>query len=272
MNEIFDSYKIVLPQLKEMLQEDISIALCDTTKIIKNYAADSFSIPGNEGDILKHGEPIWEAINQNKLMVGIVPKEYYGFSFQAISYPIRDKNGQAIGCVAIGKDLTNKINFEESTESLFATLEQTNASIQELNQGSEKLFSIINDIVKSLKESEKSIQKNAEIVKSIHDIATQSNLLGLNAAIEASRAGEFGRGFSVVATEMRKLAHISKQSADNVSKDLEEMKKNMDAVLEIVDKAVEVSESQSLTTKEISSALEEITKSSEKIVTHVKEL
>ena len=123
-----------------------------------------------------------------------------------------------------------------------------------------------------MKESEKSIQKNAEIVKSIHDIATQSNLLGLNAAIEASRAGEFGRGFSVVATEMRKLAHISKQSADNVSKDLEEMKKNMDAVLEIVDKAVEVSESQNLTTKEISSALEEITKSSEKIVTHVKEL
>ena len=50
------------------------------------------------------------------------------------------------------------------------------------------------------------------------------------------------------------------------------MKKNMDAVLEIVDKAVEVSESQNLTTKEISSALEEITKSSEKIVTHVKEL
>lgn len=272
MNEIFNSYKLVLPQLKEMLQEDISIALCDTTKIIKNYAADSFSIPGNEGDILKHGEPIWEAINQNKLMVGIVPKEYYGFSFQAISYPIRDKDGHAIGCVAIGKDLTNKINFEESTESLFATLEQTNAIIQELNQGSKKLFSIINDIVKSVKESEKSIQKNAEIVKSIHDIATQSNLLGLNAAIEASRAGEFGRGFSVVATEMRKLAHISKQSADNVSKDLEEMKKNMDAVLEIVDKAVEVSKSQNLTTKEISSALEEITRSSEKIVTHVKEL
>lgn len=272
MDGIFDSYKLVLSQLKDILQEDISVALTDTTKIIKNYSADSFSIPGNEGDLIKEGAPIWETIHKNKLTSGIVPKQYYGVPFKSITYPIRNNEGQAIGCVAIAKNLTEHLKFEESTGSLFAALEQTSASIQELTQGSEKLFSIINNIVQSVKRSEKSIQENAEIIKLIHNIANQSNLLGLNAAIEASRAGEFGKGFSVVATEMRKLAQISKESAEKVSKDLLEMQKSMEIILKVVNEAAEVSECQTATTKEISSAVEEITASSEIIVNNIKRL
>ncbi|MDP4178931.1 MAG: methyl-accepting chemotaxis protein [Bacillota bacterium] len=274
MNDIFDSYKLVLSQLKNILQEDICVALTDTKCILENYKADGFSIPGNAGDLIKEGEPIWKIVNNNnsKPLVGVVPKEFYGFPFKSICTPIRDNNGQVIGCIAIGKNLTDKVKFEESTESLFSAVEQINASIQEFSQDSGKLHSKINDIAESVKQTENNIQQNAEIIKLIQNIANKSNLLGLNAAIEASRAGEFGKGFSVVAAEMRKLAYISKDSAQTVSKDLLSMKESMESMLKMVNEIIELSENQTITSKEISSAIDEITLNSEKVVQAVKQL
>lgn len=274
MNDIFDAYKLVLSQLKDILQEDICVALTDTTNIIGNYKANGFSVPGNVGDPIKEGEPIWKVVHNNdsKAIVGVVPKEYYGFAFKSICTPIRNNEGQVIGCIAIAKDLTDQVNFEESAESLFSAIEETNASVQGLSQDSEKLQSKIDNIEQAIMETEKNIQQNAEIIKLIQNIANQSNLLGLNASIEASRAGEFGKGFSVVAAEMRKLANISKESSQNVSKDLLAMKESMESLIEIVKEAAELSESQTAATKEISSAIDEITANSEKVANAVKQL
>jgi ABC-type transport system substrate-binding protein len=148
----------------------------------------------------------------------------------------------------------------------------------------EKSVDYIKEVVNNL--NIKSLHIN-EMLKVIKDIAEQTNLLSLNASIEAARAGEAGRGFSVVASEVKKLSQRSAESAEKISKTISEIndsiKLTTDAMgkssnkvkegvaianntMEVFNKIIEAVGTTTEVTEEISRAITEQTNSLEKII------
>jgi Methyl-accepting chemotaxis protein len=98
--------------------------------------------------------------------------------------------------------------------------------------------------VKLIGELERQSNEVGEIVQAVVRIADQTNLLALNAAIEAARAGEHGKGFAVVADEVRNLAEISEKSATNIRTLVNEIQSNVKVVVLDIENAGKVANSE----------------------------
>ncbi|NQD95808.1 methyl-accepting chemotaxis protein, partial [Pseudomonas sp. CrR25] len=115
----------------------------------------------------------------------------------------------------------------ESTERTRQVAQSGRQAVEEALKGMEQIREQMQAVAESIMRLGEQSQTIGEIVASVGDLAEQSNLLGVNASIEAMKAGEAGKGFSVVAQEVKALADQSKQATAQVRGILGEIQKAM---------------------------------------------
>lgn len=121
-----------------------------------------------------------------------------------------------------------------------------------ITSDAEKKAKDTNTIITKLDISSKNIEK---IINVINNIADQTNMLALNASIEAAGAGEAGKGFAVVASEVKQLAKQTAESTDQISMQIEDMQDNMSGAVKAVETITEVIDEITIITNTIASAV-----------------
>ncbi|CAG8998661.1 MAG: Biofilm dispersion protein BdlA [Candidatus Celerinatantimonas neptuna] len=222
---------------------------------------------------------LWEQIKNGDFVAARVKRFAKDGSvrwLQASYNPIIDEQGVVTGAVKFATDITEEIERQqaerESAHFAFDVSEQTR------DWCSEGVVHI-NDSVSGIQQIESSIEAASEevkvlgerseqistIVQTIRGIADQTNLLALNAAIEAARAGSAGRGFSVVADEVRQLAERTSHSTSEISLMVSDIQnqsqiavEQMDGLLPQVDKSVELTQQAGTTMQQINEHAESV--------------
>ncbi|WP_338512357.1 methyl-accepting chemotaxis protein [Pseudomonas trivialis] len=166
---------------------------------------------------------------------------------------------------AVDEVASNAVSTSEASSQATTEAEEGQQQVEQAVSGMSSMVVEINDSTQSVADLANQVREIGKVIDVIRGIADQTNLLALNAAIEAARAGEQGRGFAVVADEVRALAHRTQTSTVDIEKMIGEVQIGADDAVAAMNKSLTWANNTQTLAQNAGHALQRITSSVAKI-------
>lgn len=232
MNERLKQIVDALPLIRQLFEHEVYLTVIDTEEKVQG-----FSVPDGVAPQLSIGDHFHdptgayqEVLRTGKSKHNQLPKEAMGEAFDGILVPVLD-DGKVVGCVTCTYSVDAKEQILKIAAKFRESVRSIDDSIKTVVDGINNLFKTLTEMNEVTTTVNNDVNVAVDVVGKISGNASRSNILALNASIEAARSGEHGRGFSVVATEMGKLANDSGRSATEIKTTLNEITSHLTSII-----------------------------------------
>lgn len=244
MNEKLKNIIDNLDVIRQLYDKELIISVMDTDRVIQGVSLPKGMPQSAEiGSVFEDPTGILdEVLKKGITKHNYLPREVMGFAVEGNLVPIKD-GGQVVGCLVCSYSVEDREKIKGIATEFQESITEIDNSIQGVIRGIENLFNMLAEMNQMTSNVEEDVNGAANVVNKISSNASRSNMLALNASIEAARSGESGRGFAVVATEMGKLAKDSGSSTAEIKTTLDVIASHLDVIINSIKDANEVAKS-----------------------------
>ena len=260
---------VMAPFIQNFYDEDVTVVVTGPEKVIFALHNKNLNLGVKKDDITSEKTVSFRCMKEKKRLVMRMPIEQspFGVSYIAIANPLTN-NDVIEGAMTVVVSDKRYDDLKKAGLDLSKLVIGSYTTSEDLSATSEELAATAKHMEISTSAAKASLEKINKITQDIRMISAQTSILGLNASIEAARAGDKGRGFAVVADEVRKLSEGAKQSALAISTDITEVNDTVSSLIEYIKQMSLVSENQAVDVVNLTKTLSEISMMAEDLVAH----
>lgn len=246
------------PLLREVIGDEYVITVSDTEKFIYYSPGTELNHNIKPGDPIKPGSMTHRCLEAGRRLVTTADSKLYGVPYIGTITCVRDESNNIVGTLGLSLPTTNIEKLNSMAEKMASSIGQIMNYATNLSAAAEELASTVQNINSNTQQMLKDVNNTDGILQLINDVSSQTHLLGLNAAIEAARAGDQGRGFNVVAEEIRKLASRTNTSVKDIKEIIAVIKSHIEALAVQISEIAAVTEEQAATSMSVMNSIQDI--------------